>query len=256
MKFVVLASGSKGNCIYIETKNHKILVDVGIAYSNAKTRAEKLGIDLSEVDAIFLTHSHIDHIYGLTQFLKQTKATVYASYDTHKYLDHKYKYYNSLGNIKVIEADALYNILDFSVVPLQLVHDFPCFGYYFIYEEKTLMIATDTGIFPEKYTSLLEATDALIIEANHDIDTLINSDRHQMLIDRILSAQGHMSNTATHYLLKHFLKERTKIIVLAHVSEECNSDDEIERDIIKPLDFKGDIYIARQHQALPMIEVK
>ncbi|HHU20951.1 MAG TPA: MBL fold metallo-hydrolase [Acholeplasma sp.] len=255
MRFVVLASGSKGNCIYIETKNHKILVDIGIAYTKAKDKAEKLGIDLNKVDALFLTHSHIDHIYGLTQFLKQTNATIYASLDTHKHLDAKYKYYSSLENTKVLEADALYNILDFSVVPLQLVHDFPCFGYCFICEEKTLMIAIDTGIFPKKYTSLLEATDALVIEANHDIDTLINSDRHQMLIDRILSAQGHMSNTATYHLLKEHLTSRTKVIVLAHVSEECNSDEEIARDIIKPLNFKGDIYIARQYQSLPIIEV-
>lgn len=250
MKVCVLASGSKGNCTYIENDNYKIIIDCGITYRNAFLKAESVGIDLSKIDAIFITHEHGDHARYLYQFYYRTKAKIYIGKPTLKKLLKTNLSLKKVPEILILDPDFTYKICDFDIIPIELVHDVFCLGFFIKDNDKSLLYATDTGFFPERYLELLQLANLLIIEANHDIEMLRDSERPSFLINRVLSESGHMSNLSCYHLLSRNINGNSQHIVLAHVSDDCNSEDIIKTDIINKLyhelDYKGEIHIARQ----------
>lgn len=256
MKVCVLASGSKGNMTYIEAGSTKVLIDAGISLVNAVKRTSE--IDLCNITDILITHDHIDHIGFLATILKKTNANLYISkkcfMNLKKDVIDKIKYFK----IRFIEGEARYIIGDVEVLTLKLSHDAAdAFGYILSYNNKSVGYITDTGIFPTRYKELLSSLDCLIIEANHNVEMLVNSDRDIYLINRILSATGHLSNQACYELLNEVISSNNKYIVLAHISEDCNSDECLYSEIINKLNnrFKGEILIARQHEAIKVIEL-
>lgn len=256
MKVCVLGSGSKGNMTYIEAGNTKILIDAGISLPNACKRCSN--VNLLEVTDILITHEHIDHIGFLSTVLKRTNANMYISkkcfMNLKKDVIDKIKYFK----IRFIEEESKYIIGDFAVLTLKLSHDTAdIFGYILSYDNQNIGYITDTGIFPTRYKSLIKDLDCLIIEANHNVEMLVNSDRDIHLINRILSAKGHLSNQACFELLNEVLTDRCKYLILAHVSEDCNCDECLYDEIINKLanKYKGEILIARQHEALKVIDL-
>lgn len=256
MKFCVVASGSKGNMTYIETNSKRILVDTGISLLNASKRCSS--IDFNNITDIFITHEHIDHIHFLPSILKKTNANLYISKKS--FMSLKPDVFNSIKmyNIRFIEGESRYILDDLEVLTLSLSHDTKeTFGYIFISDGKSIGYITDTGIFPIRYKSLIGDLDALIIEANHNVEMLVNSDRDLYLINRILSTKGHLSNQACFDLLNECLSNRVKYVILAHVSEDCNCDECLYNEIINKIinKYKGEISIARQYEAMKVIEL-
>lgn len=254
MKVCVLASGSKGNCTYIENENYKIIIDCGITYRNAYLKAESLGIDISNINAIFITHEHGDHSRFLYQFYYRTKANVYVGKPTIKSLMKNNLSLRKIQNILILDPDFTYKIFGFEIIPIELAHDVFCLGYFIKYNNKSLLYATDTGFFPTRYLELLQLSNLVIIEANHDIKMLMDSERPNYLINRVLSESGHMSNLSCYNLLSRNINGNSLHIVLAHVSEECNTEEIITNDIIdklyNELDYRGKIHIAKQSSSL------
>ena len=230
MKVVVIGSGSKGNSTYIETKNAKVLIDTGLSFLQVRTRLLNQGIILDKLDAVFITHEHTDHIKELVSILTKTSATLYI--EENSYLEANTKLRGNLVNFKkvFIKADKKYNINDLSVVPMKLSHDtVNCFGYLMkaLNTDENISFAciTDTGYIDKKYYKILSYIHTILIESNHDPEMLLNSGRPWMLINRILSKNGHMSNEECIKHLKGFVSEHNKNIILAHISEECNDYD-------------------------------
>lgn len=256
MKVCVLGSGSKGNMTYIETDKNKYLIDAGISLSNAIKRNED--IDFKDISTLFITHEHGDHVKFLDTVVKKTNCKLYMSKKSFNALKSDLKD-NLVGRtINFIEGDSRYNIdNDVYLYTIPLTHDCAeVFG--FIIEEissgKRVGYFTDTGVFPTKYKELIKTLDILIIEANHNIEMLQNSDRDYSLIYRILSSKGHMSNQACFELLNSYLTNKTKVTILAHVSLDCNSIDNIEREIIDKLENRN-IVIAKQFESTSIFEV-
>jgi phosphoribosyl 1,2-cyclic phosphodiesterase len=79
MRVCVLSSGSKGNCTYIETSTNKILIDIGTNCRYVETALSKIGVDACDIDSVFITHSHVDHIAGIKVFSKKYKPNIYAT---------------------------------------------------------------------------------------------------------------------------------------------------------------------------------
>lgn len=247
MRFCVIGSGSRGNMTYIETKQNKILLDAGISYRDASKRVEELDIDITKVNKIFITHEHYDHVGFIDTMAKKTNAKIYMLRDVYYGMPDRKKEKIRDLDINFIEAEARYIFDDLEVLTLRLSHDSKgILGYIFSSENKRLIYVTDTGIFPSKYEEILKTSDALIIEANHNVEMLLESSRPQDLKQRILSVYGHLSNDITCELIKRvFVKQ--KYIILAHVSEECNSDEALYNDIISYFpDIKERIFIAYQ----------
>jgi phosphoribosyl 1,2-cyclic phosphodiesterase len=224
MHIIVLASGSKGNAIYIETTNAKVLFDAGISLKQIKSRLSKHNIDFNDLDAVFISHEHSDHTKHIVPILEKTNASLFINQVSFDYLGETIKTKIINKKIFFIDKERKYSINDIIVVPIELSHDSKnIFGFLIKAENENIGIITDTGIVPEKYFSLLKKMNILFFESNHDIDMLLNSSRPWHLKQRILSPHGHLSNEECAKVLSQIISNDTKCIILSHLSEECNN---------------------------------
>lgn len=258
MKFCVIASGSSGNITYVEGKSTKLLIDAGISLPNAQKRIEAHQVDLKEVDYILITHEHGDHISFLATLAKKIQATIFISRKSFMAISKDTR--DKMIGLKVcfIEGESKYKIGDFEVLTLSLSHDTKeIFGFILIENGKKLAYLTDTGIFPVRYYGVLKDIDAIIIEANHDVQMLQESDRDITLKRRILSSTGHLSNKTCYEILEKLLTDKYKYVILAHISRECNSVECIKRDIINKVNviWNGKIVIASQDECTELMEI-
>lgn len=262
MEIIVLASGSKGNATYIQTKTTKILIDAGISYLQLKNRLATKGISLKELDAIVLTHEHTDHIKHLSSIATKTSAKIYMSKITYPEANRRQS--GALTNLDIafIEPNMKYQIGNLNVVPIRLSHDVEnCFGYLFKEEGSkniTYGYITDTGYIPDEYLSIIANLQVISIESNHDVKMLKESNRAWPLIQRILSKNGHLSNVQCCEYLMKFNYKFVKTLILSHISEECNTEEIAIKEIKNTFNDKlpCNILIAKQNEALDIIEVK
>lgn len=218
MKVCVLASGSKGNCAYVETNGTKCLIDIGMSCSYIEKNLKDIGVDPASIEMIFLTHTHKDHINGLRVFLKKYKATVYFT----EKMDEELGMF--IDDYVYINGEMTIN--DLKVIPIKTSHDVAdSNGYVFISEGKSLMYMTDTGYINIRNYNKLKNHDMYVLESNHDTSMLMNGKYPYHLKQRILGDKGHLSNKDSAYYLSQFTTEKTKNVVLAHLSEENNCPD-------------------------------
>lgn len=247
MKFCVLASGSKGNSTYIEINNHKYLIDVGMNFLYISKKLQEINVNPNDIEGIFITHIHTDHIQGLKTFINKVHPTIYL---TEKML-------NNIGieidNYSLIENEiSIDNIL---VQALTLSHDTPeCKGYIFNIDNKNLVYITDTGYINKKYFDLLTNKTAYILESNHDIDMLMNCNRPYPLKMRVLGDEGHISNKDCLYYLNKFKGNDTKYIILAHISKDNNTYDLAYNNIKDNINIEN-LLVAKQDDRLEVIEL-
>lgn len=248
MKFCVLASGSKGNCTYLEIENYKFLIDIGTNFLYTSTKLKELNVEPNEIDAIFITHIHDDHIAGLKRFIKMCNPKIYLTQKMKDNLDLEILNY-------AIYEENIGNYEEIKISTVKLSHDTPdCRGYIFEHNEKSLVYITDTGYINVKYHNALSDKTAYIIESNHDVDMLMNSKRYRPLKMRILGDEGHISNKDCNYYLSKFITSNTRTIVLAHLSEEANTPDLAYSTISES--FKNiSINVAKQHDRIEMIDL-
>jgi phosphoribosyl 1,2-cyclic phosphodiesterase len=247
MKFCVLSSGSKGNCTYIEIGNHKFLIDVGTNFLYTSTKLNEIGVEPEEIEAVFITHIHEDHIAGLKRFIKMVNPIIYLTKKIYENIPVE------LTNYEIIE-DSL-NIEEIFIDTIKLSHDTPeCRGYIFEYQGKQIVYITDTGYINIKHHKRLENKTVYIIESNHDIDMLMNSNRYRPLKMRILGDEGHISNKDCAYYLSKFVGEDTRLIVLAHLSEEANTPT-LALETVKKEIKDVDIILAKQNERIELIEI-
>ena len=247
MKFCVLSSGSKGNCTYIEIGNHKFLIDIGTNFLYTSNKLNEIGVDPKEIEAVFITHIHDDHIGGLKRFIKMVNPMVYLTkkiYDNFPIELVKWKFLENSITIDDINVDSI-----------KLSHDTPeCKGYIFEINNKQLVYITDTGYINIKHHAKLQNKTAYIIESNHDVDMLMNSKRYRPLKMRILGDEGHISNKDCAYYLSKFVGNNTKLIVLAHLSEEANTPI-LALETVKKEIKDIDIILAKQNERIELIEL-
>ena len=216
MKFIVLASGSKGNCTYVETSTKRILIDIGTTSLNIEKKLRENNIEPKSIDAIFITHTHVDHVSGLKVFSKKYNPIIYMTEKMEKELK------CAFNNLKYITEEI--NLEDLRITPIKISHDVADANGYLLEDgESSLVYITDTGYVNEKYHNILMNKSAYIFESNHDVERLMNNPKypHQTKI-RILSDRGHLSNESSSYYLSKFIGQNTKYVVLAHLSEENN----------------------------------
>lgn len=250
MKACVLASGSKGNCTYIETNKLKFLVDAGPSCSYIERSLRSIGVEPDDIDFIFLTHTHVDHVAGLRVFLKKHHSKVYLTEKMHYELDMDLSDYFYINREIMIE--------DLDVLPIKTSHDvLESHGFVFTSEGKSIVHITDTGYINVRNFSKLKGKNLYIFESNHDVRMLREGRYPYHLQQRILSDKGHLSNKDSSYYLSKFVTDDTKKIVLIHLSEENNTPDIALNTLLEALDGKKipDIEIAKQKERTELIEV-
>lgn len=224
MKFSVIGSGSKGNVTYLETNNTKILIDCGLSFKQINVRLKAQDLNLQNLDGIFITHEHTDHVAGLDVLLRNLGSTVYMTEITYDSLKYKVKENISESLVSFITPYEKQVINDCEILPFSISHDASdAVGYVIYAEGKKIVYITDTGYLPLKDFELLENADAYVFESNYDVTMLFTSNRPFYLKQRIDSVKGHLSNNDSAYNMAKLVGENTKKIVLAHPSRECNT---------------------------------
>lgn len=216
MKVCVLSSGSKGNTTYIESDNAKILIDIGNSAKYVKDKLELIGVRPDELDAILITHTHVDHIKGLKVFENKYHIPVYVTDIMYEYLDY-------LECYTKLQED--FDIKDIHITSIKTSHDAEdSRGYILTCNDSSIVYITDTGYINNKYYDILSNRDLYIMESNHDIEMLNNSSYPFQLRQRILSDKGHLSNYDSSKYISSFIGDKTKYVLLAHLSEENNTE--------------------------------
>lgn len=247
MRISILGSGSKGNATLIEYDDIKILVDVGFSYRVLKERLSIINVNPKDIQYIFITHDHADHIYGLSSFLKIYNPYVYMSEKISKiYFNEKYN--------KLVCFEESFSIKNMNVTLIPTSHDATdSNGFLFETEKESLVYITDTGYIPSKLLSKISNKTYYIFESNHDINMLINGKYPPYLQKRILGDSGHLSNELCGIYLSRIIGKKTKKIVLAHLSEENNSVSlayNTVNDLLKESNCSYDLYCANQNNVL------
>lgn len=208
IKFALLASGSKGNCCVIKNNESSIVIDCGSTKTYLTKSFSRIHYDYLNSDALFITHTHSDHISQLKMF-DQVKTYAKKELETNHF--HKIE---AFDEIQV-------NTLKVKEIPLSHDSDFSS-GFIIESDGKKLVYVTDTGYVKEEYFPYLENADYYIFESNHDVEMLMNTRRPMFVKQRILGDQGHLCNEDSAEILAQLIGENTKEIVLAHISEEGN----------------------------------
>lgn len=254
MKTSVLASGSKGNSTYIETSQHKILIDLGTSALYVETKLKELSVDPNEIDAIFLTHTHVDHISGLRVFLKKYHPTVYLTEKMKQELNLQIElsHYHILNQVETLE--------ELTVHMFKTSHDTEdSNGYLFLEGEKGLVYITDTGYLNMKYHDILKNRELYIIESNHDVELLMDGRYPYHIKQRILGDKGHLSNKDCSYYLSKLVGEDTQNIILIHLSEDNNRPEmalsTLNQVLVGTHLSETNIHISKQKEKTELIEV-
>ena len=234
MQVVVLASSSSGNSIYIEEKNFKCLVDAGISAKKLIENLEKIGRKIQDIDCIFITHEHIDHVRAISVLAKKYNIPIYANNLTWQHI----KGANEINSeLKFsFEKEEEKDFSDVRVTSFGVSHDAvnPQF-YTFESSGKKLSILTDTGYVSDKMIAYIKNSDALIYETNHEENILLSSRYPWKTKQRILSDRGHLSNNDAAKYLKNIIGDKTKNIFLAHLSQENNTKDLARMTVLQEL---------------------
>ena len=224
MNLCSIASGSSGNCIYVGSDKTSILVDAGISGKRIEQGLNSIERTTKDCDAILITHEHSDHVKGLGVLARKYHIPIYCTKGTMEEL----KQMSMLGKMpeglyRPILAEETFSIGDLSILPFEISHDAAePVGYRVSHGEKSVGIATDMGVYDEKIVENLQGLDALLLEANHDINLLQVGSYPYSLKMRILGEKGHLSNDASARLIEKVLHPGLQHILLGHLSKENN----------------------------------
>lgn len=254
--FFSLASGSSGNCYFIGTAHHGILIDAGIGIRKIKKKLKDAGYGLENILAVFITHDHADHIKSAGILGEKYHVPVYS---TEKILDgvnNSYvvteKLYGSKRFVNIHEKTA---VAEFSITAFPVSHDATeSLGYSIEYQNSNFTLATDLGYICEHSLPYLKQANYLIIEANYDLEMLEQGEYPMFLKNRIKSKTGHLCNDDTASFLAEHYQEQLQHIYLCHLSRENNTPEKALDTVKKALE-NNNIQVGNEVQltVLPRI---
>lgn len=221
-KLAALFSSSKANCILMSSPYANILIDFGASLKAVKTALENIGVDISQIDAVLITHEHTDHTKGLKTFTSKYKIPIISSKQTLNALVS-----NGLvsDNASLLEMDLSCNIGEVEIIRFCVSHDCVDPGGYIMKlpNGTSAAVCTDLGFVSDDIKEKLCGCDALLIESNHDLKMLNCGPYPPELKMRIASKEGHISNNTCAALLKELYKSGCTRFMLGHLSENNNT---------------------------------
>lgn len=256
MKICSLASGSKGNCLFIETDGVRLLIDAGLSLKEITTRLTDSALDPESIHAVLVTHEHIDHIRSAGSFARRYKVPVLTSYATRQVAER----YLQKAQLVEFETGYSFTFRDIMIDPFPISHDC-CDPVGFVLEsrEGRTGSATDLGIVTRLVREKLKGCRALNLESNHDPEMLLNGPYPWNLKQRIKSRHGHLSNQESLELLHDLAHEGLEALVMAHLSEVNNHPDKVVETTTAFLRDQNccapQIVIGEQHQAGPVMKI-
>lgn len=239
LRYSILASGSTGNALYVESDEHSFLVDAGFSGKQMESLFGQINRDISKLSGIFVTHEHSDHIKGIGVLARKYKLPVYANEKTWKAME------GSVGEIPT-EQKFIFNmetVKNFGCTDIEsfgVSHDAaePMF-YIFHQSGKKIVLITDTGYVSDRMKCAISNADVYIFESNHDVQMLRMGRYPWNIKRRILSDVGHVSNEDAAVAMSEVIGDRTKKIYLAHLSLDNNMKDLARMSVTQTLQTQG-----------------
>lgn len=245
--FCPLASGSKGNCIYFGTDRTKILIDAGLSGRAIKARLEEINVDLSDIDAILVSHEHSDHIQGLKVLAYRMGIPVFANHETAKGI---VEHFHDCPKFKIFSTGETFEYGDLEIHPFRIQHDtLDPVAFTIRVGNLKLGFCTDLGFVTSLVRHNLQECDYLYVEANHQPSMVHACPRPMVYKQRVLGRSGHLSNEACGQLVSEVYHSGLKHVHLAHLSSECNTPDtamQTVRSILKDKGIDVDLCVAPQ----------
>ena len=243
----VLASGSKGNSTLIKTDKLNILIDAGMNLKYLNEQLSKLDLSIEDINYLFITHTHNDHIGALKSIIKKNTPVICMGAKMFADLE----YLNDYEDILIL-VDSL-DLEDVHIDIVRTSHDASeSLGYIFTSGESSLVYITDTGYINSKYFNKLRNKKMYIMESNHDVEMLMHGKYPAWLKQRVLGDKGHLSNQSSSFYLSKLIGDNTNYVVLAHLSHENNTEEiavNTLKDTLKDYDVEFDnIFVAKQNE--------
>ncbi|MGH1366676.1 MAG: MBL fold metallo-hydrolase [Calditrichia bacterium] len=236
MKYCVLASGSKGNSLYIETHQGRFLIDVGLSAKKIADRLNSRDIDPDSIDAILVSHSHQDHVRGVGVFSRRHNVPIYAHPDTLDQLTSQIRPHQTINPVM-----SSFTVKDVEFEPFEVSHDCePTFGYIVKGPRSVLVQCTDLGYASRRVKDAVLQANMLLLESNYDEGMLASGPYPWQLKERISGSRGHLSNQAAAELLRECVTPRLKHVILGHLSDENNTPDHVMKTMRSVLGSEHD----------------
>ncbi|WHX40612.1 MBL fold metallo-hydrolase [Mesobacillus sp. AQ2] len=239
LHFSVLASGSTGNAIYVETEGQSFLVDAGLSGKQMEALFKQIGRDMKDLSGILVTHEHSDHIKGIGIVARKYKLPIYANEKTWKAMD------GLIGEVPLdqkfsFDMESVKSFGGLDIESFGVSHDAaePMF-YVFHNDGKKLVLITDTGYVSDRMKGIITNADAYVFESNHDVQMLRMGRYPWSVKRRILSDYGHVSNEDAAVAMSEVAGDQTKRIYLAHLSKDNNMKDLARMSVAQTLEGKG-----------------
>ena len=260
-----IASGSSGNCICVGSDNTHVLIDAGISGKRIENGLNEVDMKTSEMQGILVTHEHMDHIAGLGVLARRYGIPIFATEKTVQAILNS----KSVGKIdedlfQVVQPGKRFSIGELIIHPISISHDAADpVAYKVINEDKSLAVVTDLGTYNQAIVDELQGLDALLLEANHDINMLQMGTYPYPLKQRILGDRGHLSNERSGQLLSELLHDDFGTVLLGHLSKE-NNYEKLAYEAVRLEVTMGDnpykaedfpIYVAKRDGVTPIVRV-
>ncbi len=249
MKIVVLGSSSSGNSTFVKINDVKFLIDAGLGFNDIKEKLNEIGESADELKFIIVTHAHTDHVKSIHSFNRIFNTKIYISRDTFmeypkKDLLKNYEFFDELNNIEGIK---------FTKIPIS--HDKKGFGFVFEDKDNSLFYMADTGVINSRYHAKLKNKTVYLIESNHDVEMEMNGTKDEITKIRNIGDEGHLSNEECAMYLSRFVGDKTKYIMLIHISDHDNTYDLAYDTTRNVIDKKIPVYVANKDTISEIIEV-
>ncbi len=222
LQISILASGSTGNSLFIQSEKKKILVDAGLSGKKITELLHSVGQNPEDLDALFVTHEHSDHIKGVGVLARKYHLDVYANEKTWDAMS------GSIGKIEteqkqIFEMGKTMTLGDLDIESFGVSHDAAAPQFYRFHKDgKSFVVLTDTGYCSDYLRGMIKNADAYLMESNHDLELLRMGSYPWPLKQRILGDKGHLSNDDGAQVMTDVLGDKTKRIYLGHLSKENN----------------------------------
>lgn len=219
MRFAYLGSGSKGNAALVEVGDTTLMLDCGFSLAAVGRRLDRLGRSASDIDGLVVTHEHSDHIGGVARFARRHGVPVWMTAGTWAAARDR-----DLPEIRLFNCHEPFAIGDVELNPMPVPHDArePC-QFVFSDGARRLGVLTDTGHVTPHITAQLGSCDALVVEANHDVDMLLEGPYPPRIKQRVVGDLGHLNNGQARELVAALELDRLQHLIAVHVSEVNNT---------------------------------
>ncbi|MBI1950160.1 MAG: MBL fold metallo-hydrolase [Acidobacteria bacterium] len=262
MRVAVLGSGSAGNATCIEGGGARLLLDAGFSCRELAARLRAVGVEPHRLDGVLVTHEHADHVRGAALFSKTYRVPLHCTAATFRAAGLARAAPNGHGAHAhlSVEPGAPFAVGGMTVAAFPVPHDaVETVGYTVSCAGKNFGYATDLGHDPEPVRRALRDCDLLMLESNHDLDMLREGPYPQVVKQRVLGRHGHLDNETAAALLCDVATERTRRVILAHLSRTNNRPDLALGAARREFERRGrrapDLHPAGQAAPSPWFEV-